>query len=111
MLNKFRYLFYKNRCYCEKEINKEQLEKMVENGAILVDVRSEQEYNEGHLENAILLPEYEIKSKAEEILTDKLQTIIVYCSSGYRSEKAKKKLEKLGYQKIYNLCKGLENYN
>lgn len=111
MLNKFKYLFYKNRCYCENEINKEQLEKIVNKGAVLVDVRSLQEYNEGHLENAISLPEYEIKNKAEKVLLDKTQTIIVYCTSGYRSEKAKKKLEKLGYKTIYNLCKGLENYN
>lgn len=109
MLHKFRYVLNKNRCYCETQISKEQLEKMIEKGAILVDVRSPQEFAEGHLKNAISLPEYEINKSVNRILPDKLQIIIVYCSTGHRSEKAQKELEKLGYQKVYNLCKGLEN--
>ncbi len=109
MLHKFKYVLNKNRCYCETEISKEQLKKMIEKGAILIDVRSPQEFAEGHLENAISLPEYEMNQKVKDILPDKLQVIIVYCSTGHRSQKAQKELEKLGYQKVYNLCKGLEN--
>lgn len=109
MLHKFRYVLNRNRCCCETEISKEQLNKMIEKGAILVDVRSPQEFAEGHLENAISLPEYEMNQKVKDILPDKLQVIIVYCSTGHRSQKAQKELEKLGYQKVYNLCKGLEN--
>ncbi len=109
MLHKFRYVLNKNRCCCETEISKEQLGKMLEKGAILLDVRSPQEFAEGHLENAISLPEYEINQSVNDILPDKLQIIIVYCSTGHRSEKAQKELERLGYQKVYNLCKGLEN--
>lgn len=109
MLHKFKYVLNKNRCYCETEISKEQLKKMIEKGAILIDVRSPQEFAEGHLENAISLPEYEMNQKVKDILPDKLQVIIVYCSTGHRSEKAQKELEKMGYQKVYNLCKGLEN--
>ena len=56
MLHKFRYILKRDRCYCETQISKEQLEKMIEKGAILVDVRSPQEFAEGHLKNAILLP-------------------------------------------------------
>lgn len=111
MLHKIKYLLSGNRCYRETEINKLQLEKMVEKGAILVDVRSPQEYEEGHIENAILLPEYEIKEKASKILPNTWQVIIVYCSTGHRSQKAQKTLQKLGYQKVYNLYNGLENYN
>lgn len=109
MLHKFKYVLNKNRCYCETEISKEQLKKMIEKGAILIDVRSPQEFAEGHLENAISLPEYEMNQKVKDILPDKLQVIIVYCSTGHRSQKAQKELEKMGYQKVYNLCKGLEN--
>ena len=111
MLHKFIYILNRNRCYCETEVNNQQLEKMVEQGAILLDVRSPQEFEEGHLENAISLPEYEIKQKYNNILLDKKQTIIVYCSSGHRSKKALKTLKKLGYENVYNLCDGLENYN
>lgn len=109
MLHKFRYVLNRNRCCCETEISKEQLNKMIEKGAILVDVRSPQEFAEGHLDNAISLPEYEMNQKVKDILPDKLQVIIVYCSTGHRSQKAQKELQKLGYQKVYNLCKGLEN--
>lgn len=109
MLNKLRYLLNKNRDYYEGEINKQQLEKIVEQGATLLDIRSPQEFEEGHLQNAILLPEYELSHKAESVLLDKQQHIVVYCNSGGRSRKAQKKLKKLGYNNVYNLKGGLEN--
>lgn len=111
MLCQWRYACNRNRCYYQNEIDKQQLEKMVEQGAILVDVRSPQEFEEGHLEKAISLPEYEIRRNVNEILPDKLQTIIVYCSTGHRGQKAQCILQRLGYQKVYNLYHGLENYN
>jgi rhodanese-related sulfurtransferase len=111
MLHKYRYLLNRNRCYCKTEISSKQLEKMIEQGAILVDVRSPQEFAEGHIKNAISLPEYEIKEKSNNLLPNKAQLIIVYCSTGHRSKKAQTMLEKLGYEKVYNLCNGLENYN
>lgn len=111
MLHKLRYILNKNRCYCETDVSNQQLKQLIEQGAILLDVRSPQEFEEGHLENAISLPEYEIKEKANYVLLDKQQVIIVYCSTGHRSQKAQKLLQKLGYEKVYNLCNGLENYN
>lgn len=101
----------RNRCCGSMEITKEQLDKKVEQGAILVDVRSPQEFKEGHLEKAILLPEYEIGEDVTETLQDKTKTIIVYCSTGHRGLKAQKLLQNLGYEQVYNLCHGLENYN
>lgn len=111
MINGLKFLSKKNRCYCETQIGQNQLETMIKQGAVLVDVRSPQEFKEGHLENAISLPEYEIKEKSKRNLPDKTQKIIVYCSTGHRSAKAQKILQKLGYKNVYNLCKGLENYN
>ena len=110
MLWRLRCLCNRNRCCEESEINKYQLEKMQQQGAVLLDVRIPQEFAEGHLENAILLPEYEIKEKASKVLPEKQQIIIVYCSTGHRSKKAQKELNALGYEKVYNLCHGLENY-
>ena len=106
MLYKLRNFLNKNRCYCENKISDEQLNKMLQNGAILVDVRSIQEFEEGHLENAISLPVYDIKKNCYKVLPDKFQTIIVYCSTGHRSQKAQNQLNKLGYEKVYNLCTG-----
>ena len=111
MLYKLKKFLNKNRCYCETEISNEQLEKMIKEGTILLDVRSIQEFEEGHMESAISLPVYDIKKKYQEVLKDKSQIIIVYCSTGHRSEKAQKILKKLGYEKVYNLCNSLENYS
>ena len=54
-------------------------------GAILLDVRTPQEYAEGHIAGALLIPDYEIGDRAQEELPDKEQKILVYCRSGRRS--------------------------
>ncbi len=87
----------------KRDIDKKEMTKMIERGAILVDVRSPQEYKEGHLDNAILIPEYELLSKHSKVFKSKDEVIILYCSNGARSKKAGKKLEKLGYTNVYNL--------
>lgn len=67
---------------------------------ILLDVRTEAEYAEGHIEGAILIPDYEISNKAEELLPDKDKHIFVYCRSGRRSAGAANALIKLGYTNV-----------
>lgn len=111
MINKFRYILRNKlvRSMEKNDITMEQLKIKVEKGAILLDIRSPQEYKESHLEGSILIPEYELKIKANEKLLDKEQVIIVYCSSGFRSKKAQKLLGKMGYTNVYNLYGGLDN--
>ncbi len=111
MLKKVTYIFErkKYRCLQEWDINFETLQRMTKDGAILLDVRSIQEYNEGHLYGAINLADYEISIKHNNVLPNKDAKIIVYCQNGGRSKKACKKLKKLGYQNVYNLCGGLDN--
>ena len=108
MLNKLRYILKKRLRSIEDEydVDLEQLKKMQKQGALLLDVRSPQEYKEGYLNGAILIPEYEIKKRAEKELKNKEETIIVYCRSGARSKKAQKELKELGYTKVYNLYNG-----
>ena len=67
---------------------------------IIIDARTEEEFAEGHIENAILIPEYEIKDRAEKELPDKDALIIVYCRSGRRSKIASEELVKLGYTNV-----------
>lgn len=112
LLNKLKCFFMKAhyRTIEDDDIDMEKLNNLTDRGAILIDVRSKQEYDEGHLENAISIPEYEIKFKAKEILKNKEQNIIVYCSSGIRSKNAQKKLYNMGYYNVFNLYQGLENY-
>ncbi len=69
---------------------------------ILLDVRTQEEYAEAHIEGAILLPDFDILSKAAEQLPDKAAVVLVYCRSGRRSENAANALVGLGYTNIYD---------
>ena len=68
---------------------------------IIIDVRTESEYQQGHIKNAINIPNESIDESVSEILTDKDQLLLVYCRSGNRSKQASEKLAKLGYSNIY----------
>ena len=67
---------------------------------IILDVRTAEEFSEAHIEGAILIPDYEIGEKAEEILADKEQLIFVYCRSGRRSKNASAELAEMGYTNV-----------
>ena len=69
-------------------------------GYVILDTRTQEEYDEGHIPGAILIPYDEILEKAETMLTDKNQLILVYCRSGRRSKLAAEDLVKLGYTNI-----------
>ena len=71
-----------------------------ESGYIIIDARTQEEYDEGHIPGAILIPEYEIADRAETELLDKNQLILVYCRSGRRSKIAAEELVKLGYTNV-----------
>lgn len=94
----------------EKEIDEENLEEFIKTGVTIIDVRSKQEYDEGHIDGAILIPEYEIKERIEEIVKNKEEKILVYCSSGTRSKIAQEELIKKGYKNVYNLKDGVFYY-
>ena len=111
MFSKIMLVIRKNlkRSFDEKsDITITDLQKLQKEGAIIIDVRSPQEFKEEHINGAICIPEYEIKKKSKELLKDKNENIVVYCSSGSRSKKAQKQLERLGYINVYNLYNGLE---
>ena len=71
-----------------------------ETGYIILDVRTQAEFDEGHIKGAILIPDYDIKTKAEGTLQNKDQLILVYCRSGRRSKIASEELVKLGYTNV-----------
>ena len=71
-----------------------------EEGYIILDVREQDEYDEGHIPGAILIPYTQIEEKADEMLPDKDQLILVYCRSGRRSKIAAQSLAELGYTNI-----------
>lgn len=67
---------------------------------VIIDARTEEEFAAGHIENAILIPEYEIAERAEKELPNKDALILVYCRSGRRSKIASEELAKLGYTNV-----------
>ena len=71
-----------------------------EEGYIILDTRAQYEYDESHIPGAIVIPHDEIKDKAEQMLPDKDQLILVYCRSGRRSKLASQDLVALGYTNI-----------
>lgn len=71
-----------------------------ESDYIIIDARTTEEFAVGHIENAILIPEYEIAERAENELPDKDALILVYCRSGRRSKIASEELVKLGYTNV-----------
>ena len=85
-----------------EQITPQEAKKIMDSGAphIILDVREQDEFDEGHIKGAILIPYTEIENKAEEILPDKNAQILVYCRSGRRSKNASESLAKLGYTNI-----------
>ena len=67
---------------------------------IIIDARTDEKFAAGHIEGAIMIPEYEIANRAEEQLPDKDALILVYCRSGRRSKIASEELVKLGYTNV-----------
>lgn len=77
----------------------------------VVDVRSENEYNTVHIENAVNVPLDKVETTFKETVTDNLDaTILVYCQSGNRSKEASKILSNMGYTDVNNFG-GLNNWN
>lgn len=106
MFQKIKKVFY--RSVMDNDISYEVAKKMLrEKNGILIDVRSKQEFEEGHLPTAVHVSLYDIKKQIEKVVIDRSQLIVVCCSSGNRSKQAKQILEKMEYKEVYNLKGGL----
>lgn len=80
--------------------------ELINNDAVIIDVRGIDEYNTGHINNSVNIPVDKINS----VDFDKDSVIIVYCATGMRSANAAKTLVDLGYTSVYNLDGGLINW-
>ena len=90
------------------DITINELKNKVAQGAILLDVRSNQEYKEGHLQGAINIPDYELRNRVQREIPKKNQLIVIYCQYGGRSRNAYNMMKNMGYTNIYNLSGGLD---
>jgi len=87
-----------------------QAEDKMTDDVIILDVRTQDEFDAGHIRNAILLPYDETVTLASSILTDKTQTILIYCRTGRRSAIAAIMLIELGYTSVFDFG-GIEDWH
>ncbi len=85
-----------------ERISQEAAKKIMDSDEeyIILDVREQTEYDEGHIPGAMVISHEQIAEKAEELLPDKDKQILVYCRSGRRSKIAAEALTKLGYTNV-----------
>ena len=99
----FWYNYSRERVGEYRKITAEQAYEMMNTQeVVIVDVRTQSEYDEGHIQNAVLIPNETIGSEPPSNLPDKNAVILVYCRSGRRSEEAARKLVNLGYVNVYD---------
>jgi phage shock protein E len=87
-----------------KAIDPARARTLIENGAVVIDVRTPEEFAEGHLDKAINMPVQTFEPSEVDKLThnDKAKPIVVHCAAGARAAKAKAKLEEAGYRQVVN---------
>lgn len=75
-----------------------------------LDVRTSEEYNEGHIENAVLLDvtSEDFEKKLDEL--DKDKKYIVYCRRGHKSSKATQLMKKQGFREVYEIVDGFDKW-
>ena len=85
-----------------EQITQEEAKQIMDttNGYILLDTRTQEEYDQSHIPSALLIPHTEIAQRAADELPDKDQVILVYCRSGNRSKQASEALAELGYTNV-----------
>lgn len=85
------------------QISQDEAKRMMKelDDYVIVDVRRKDEYDEGHIPGAVLIPNESINDSRPQELEDLDQVILIYCRSGNRSKQAAQKLSDIGYTKIY----------
>lgn len=96
-----------------QRVDVEEFDQAIEDhpGALLLDVRTQTEWEQdGHLENATLIPHTELEARGEELPSEKDSMILLYCRSGNRSQDAAQTLLDLGFTNIIELESGINGW-
>ena len=80
------------------------------NGALFLDVREQDEWDEGHIPGAVHVPRGHLESRVERLAPDHERPVVVYCASGNRSAFAAKTLSELGYEDVVSLAGGFTDW-
>ena len=87
---------------CGPDVNRDVLEYSLVSGAVLLDVRTQQEFNDGHIPGSVNLP-LQMLDNADEIIENVDVPLYVYCRSGARSRQAVMVLKSMGYRNVTNI--------
>lgn len=94
-----------------KQVNPAQFQQLIKNPkGVLLDVRTQSEFGNGHIANSGQLNYYALDFRKRLLLLPKNEPIYLYCNTGYRSEKAAKILVENGYTNVYNLERGIMDW-
>jgi phage shock protein E len=93
------YMFLKR----SGQVSSKEAAEYLKSGAMLIDVRSPNEFEAGHIMQAYNMPVDRIEMVAPTVVKQKNKILLLHCSTGVRSNAAKKKLEGLGYTKVFNI--------
>jgi len=85
------------------QISAKEAQEYLRNGAMIIDVRSLNEFESGHIIQAQHMPLDRVEMLVSASVKDKNKVLLLHCSTGVRSNMAKKKLEALGYKNVFNL--------
>ena len=94
------FFIYRQRKNENKISAEEAKEIMDRENPIILDVRTQEEYEDIRIEGSILIPDYDLKRMAETKLPDKDSKILLYCKTGSRSKRAARRLVKMGYRDV-----------
>lgn len=87
---------------CTSQDSLLQVKEAIAADALVVDTRSKEEFNGGHIDGAVLIPHDQMESRYKELLSHKNKSVVLYCRSGRRSGIAKEILEKEGFTRVIN---------
>jgi len=85
------------------DLTAEKADRLLKEGAVLVDVRTEEEFQAAHLKKAINIPLSDIATGIGKFVPDRNRVVLLYCRSGSRSFMGKRLLKRMEYQNVYNL--------
>jgi rhodanese-related sulfurtransferase len=94
-----------------RQVDIAEYQKMPRDGHVLIDVREDREWAEGHAAGAIHLSKGVIERDVESEIPDKSTTMVLYCGGGYRSALTAAELQKMGYANVISLDGGWRAWN
>ena len=93
------YMYFKR----SGQVSSKEAVEYLRSGAMVIDVRTVNEFDSGHILQAFNLPLDRVEMMAPAVVKDKNKVLLLHCSTGVRSGMAKRKLEEMGYKHVYNL--------